>query len=201
MSGDLRKCGDADTIAGRIATPFMSEYHATKFAIEGISESLRYELSLHGIRVKLVEPVHFKTNFLSGSLQTVHHPAYAKAFDNFMGYVHKEDAEAPGPESVAEAIFRAANDRSNKLRFPVGAELILALTALFPDSDIQIVSDIVQQGKYAARFTIHPEDVFDAQQLRVQLGGPKITVEEGAHTYVSSYVDLELFASQSREHN
>ena len=75
----------------------MSGYHATKFAIEGISESLRYELSLHGIRVKLVEPTHFKTNFLSGSLQTVHRPAYAKAFDNFMGYVHIPGRQRPIP--------------------------------------------------------------------------------------------------------
>ena len=42
--------------------------------------------------------------------------------------------------------------------------------------NVQVVTDIVQQGKYAAKLTIHEDDVFNAQQLRVQLGGPKVTV-------------------------
>ena len=54
--------------------------------------------------------------------------------------------------------------------------------------NIQVVTDIVQQGKYAAKVTIHEDDVFNAQQLRAQLGGPKITVEEGSDTYMSFYL-------------
>ena len=65
------------SLAGRVATPFMSSYNASKFALEGLSESLRYELSLHGIRVKLVEPAHFKTGFIERSLKLTSHPAYA----------------------------------------------------------------------------------------------------------------------------
>ena len=38
--------------------------------------------------------------------------------------------------------------------------------------NVQVVTDIVQQGKYAGKFTIHEDDVFNAQQLRVQVGGP-----------------------------
>jgi NAD(P)-dependent dehydrogenase (short-subunit alcohol dehydrogenase family) len=132
-----RKSGtivNVTSIAGRTATPFMTGYNATKFAVGGLSESHRYELSLHGIRVKLVEPGHFKTNFLSRSLHTTRHPAYDRAFDNFMGYVRKEDAAARGPAQVAETIYRAANDQSQRLRFPVGGRLILALTALLPDA-------------------------------------------------------------------
>jgi short-subunit dehydrogenase len=55
-------------------------YHATKFALEGLSESLRYELSLHGIKVKLVEPGHFKTGFISRSLQCSGHSSYKAEF-------------------------------------------------------------------------------------------------------------------------
>jgi short-subunit dehydrogenase len=47
---------NASSIGGRIALPFNSLYHGTKFAIEGISESLALELAPHGIRVKIVEP-------------------------------------------------------------------------------------------------------------------------------------------------
>jgi len=54
--------------------------------------------------------------------------------------------------------------------------------------NIQIVTDVVQEGKYAGKFTIHEDDVFNAQQLRVQIGGPRITVEEGSDTYMSFYM-------------
>lgn len=54
--------------------------------------------------------------------------------------------------------------------------------------NVQVVSDIVQQGKYAGKFTIHEDDVFNAGQLRVQVGGPKVTVEEGDDTYLSFYL-------------
>jgi hypothetical protein len=54
--------------------------------------------------------------------------------------------------------------------------------------NVQVVTDIVQEGKYAGKFTIHEDDVFNAQQLRVQVGGPKVTVEEGSDTYMSFYL-------------
>ncbi len=54
--------------------------------------------------------------------------------------------------------------------------------------NIQIVTDIVQQGKYSAKFTIHEDDVFNDRQLRVQVGGPRVTVEEGSDTYMSFYL-------------
>ena len=54
--------------------------------------------------------------------------------------------------------------------------------------NIQVVADIVQEGKYAGKFTIHEDDVFNAQQLRVQVGGPKVTVDEGSDTYMSFYI-------------
>jgi hypothetical protein len=54
--------------------------------------------------------------------------------------------------------------------------------------NVQVVSDIVQQGNHAVKVTIHEDDVFNAQQLRAQLGGPKITVEEGSDTYMSFYM-------------
>ena len=54
--------------------------------------------------------------------------------------------------------------------------------------NIQVVTDIVQEGKYAGKFTIHEDDVFNPQQLRVQVGGPKVTVEEGSDTYMSFYL-------------
>jgi hypothetical protein len=54
--------------------------------------------------------------------------------------------------------------------------------------NIQLVTDIVQSGKYAAKVTIHEDDVFNASQLRAQLGGPRVTVEEGSDTYMSFHL-------------
>ena len=125
---------NVSSIGGRTASPFASLYHASKFAIEGLSESLRYEASLHNIRIKLVEPSHFRTGFITRSLHRTSHSAYHAAFDNYMKWVLREDAKAPTPEPVAEAILRAATDTSAKLRYPVKGAFILALTTLLPDS-------------------------------------------------------------------
>ena len=51
--------------------------------------------------------------------------------------------------------------------------------------NVEVVTDIVHDGKYAVKFTIHEDDVFNAQQLRVQVGGPKVTVVEGSDTYMA----------------
>ena len=51
--------------------------------------------------------------------------------------------------------------------------------------NVQVIAGNAQHGKYAARLTIHEDDVFNAQQLRVQLGGPRVTVQEGSDTYMS----------------
>jgi NAD(P)-dependent dehydrogenase (short-subunit alcohol dehydrogenase family) len=125
---------NVSSIGGRTAAPFASLYHASKYAIEGLSESLRFEASLHGIRVKLVEPGHFKTGFVSRSLLLTRHDAYDAALRNYMEWVHQEDREAPTPEPVAEAILRAAEDQSERLRYPVHGAVILAMTRLLPDA-------------------------------------------------------------------
>ncbi len=54
--------------------------------------------------------------------------------------------------------------------------------------NVQVVSDVVKRGRYAAKFTIHPDDVFNERQLRVQVGGPRVTVSEGSDTYLSFYL-------------
>jgi NAD(P)-dependent dehydrogenase (short-subunit alcohol dehydrogenase family) len=60
---------NVSSIGGRLVLPFNSLYHGTKFAIEGISESLALELAPYGIRVKIVEPGGVKTDFAGRSLE------------------------------------------------------------------------------------------------------------------------------------
>jgi hypothetical protein len=56
---------------------------------------------------------------------------------------------------------------------------------------IEVVTDVVYSGKYAGRFTIHEDNVFNKRQLRVQANGPKITVEEGADTFMSFFMYMK----------
>lgn len=56
---------------------------------------------------------------------------------------------------------------------------------------IEVVTDVVHSGKYAGRFTIHEDDIFNARQLRVQANGPKVTVKEGSDTFVSFYMYMK----------
>ncbi|MCR9294967.1 MAG: polysaccharide lyase [bacterium] len=56
------------------------------------------------------------------------------------------------------------------------------------EDNVQVVTDVGQQGKYAAKFTIRPEAIFNPRQLRVQVGGPKVQVEEGSDTFMSFYL-------------
>ena len=125
---------NVSSMAGILASPFASLYHASKYALEGLSESLRYEASLHGIRVKLVEPALFKTGFITRSLQLTRHRDYDAPFGNYMEWVLAEDRKAPGPEPVAEAILRAAEDPSPRLRYRVRGTLMLVLARLLPDA-------------------------------------------------------------------
>jgi hypothetical protein len=56
---------------------------------------------------------------------------------------------------------------------------------------IEVVTDIVHSGKYAGRFTIHEDNVFNARQLRVQANGPRVTVKEGSDTFASFYMYMK----------
>lgn len=59
---------NVSSIGGRLTFPFATLYHATKFALEGLTESLQYELNPFGIRLKIVEPGGYKTNFAGRSM-------------------------------------------------------------------------------------------------------------------------------------
>jgi NAD(P)-dependent dehydrogenase (short-subunit alcohol dehydrogenase family) len=124
---------NVSSIAGLMAAPLASLYHASKYALEGFSESFRFEAARHKVRVKLVEPGHFRTEFLTRSLLLVRHPAYETELSNYMEWARQEDRRAEGPERVARTILRAAEDRSARLRYRVKGAFVLALTRWLPD--------------------------------------------------------------------
>ena len=56
------------SVGGRLGIPALSAYHSTKFALEGLSESISYELEPFGIRVVLIEPGFIRTNIMNSSI-------------------------------------------------------------------------------------------------------------------------------------
>ena len=121
-----RKAGtiiNVSSVGGRITFPLYSVYHGTKWAVEGFSESLQYELRPYNIRVKLIEPGAIKTDFYDRS-QDLFQKDGLETYDAYESHVmaaaQKAGANAPGPRIVAQKIWRAAQDGSRKLRYPVG---------------------------------------------------------------------------------
>ncbi len=122
------------SIGGRITFPLGTAYHATKWAVEGLTESLQYELAPHNVRVKLVEPGGIRTDFISRGMVRSEHSAYASWVDGLNRYFERTNPGLPGPEKVAATIYRAATDGSRRLRYPVHHQPLLLLRALLPDA-------------------------------------------------------------------
>jgi NAD(P)-dependent dehydrogenase (short-subunit alcohol dehydrogenase family) len=111
------------SLAAVLGLPFSGLYSASKFALEGMTESLRWETRGHGIRVVLVEPGDFRSQ-LAVSRRTVaaaeSDETYRAAFARFKAQQEKDEAGAPEPTAVAALIERILADPSPRLRHSVG---------------------------------------------------------------------------------
>jgi NAD(P)-dependent dehydrogenase (short-subunit alcohol dehydrogenase family) len=127
------------SMGGRLTVPLYSVYHSTKWAVEGFSESLRFEVEPLGIRIKIIEPGAIKTDFYDRSNDSTidqSPPAYKAFTELAMSNMHKAGMQGTLPAIVAKAIYAAATDHSAKLRYPVGADAkaLLALRRFVSDS-------------------------------------------------------------------
>lgn len=116
---------NVSSIGGLITLPLFSLYHATKWAVEGLTESLQYELNPLGIELKIIEPGGVKTDFAGRSLdmfQSENDAAYqktiARMMQNFEGTERTETYSTA--EQMAEGIFDAATDGKKQLRYVLG---------------------------------------------------------------------------------
>ena len=113
--------------AGRFGFPTGSAYVSTKFALEGLSESMRYELEPFGIRIIIIEPGVITTNFVKSTVIT------KKATDPNSPYIQlmktmetnfdKMIINGSTPEYVAHIIFDAIRDENPKLRYLAGKDV------------------------------------------------------------------------------
>ncbi len=108
------------SIGGRVTFPLYSVYHGTKWAVEGFSESLHYELKPFNIKVKNVAPGPIKTDFYDRSQDLFRKEGlndYKEYEQRVLGNTKNFGTNAPGPEVVAKTIWKAANDNNFRLRY------------------------------------------------------------------------------------
>jgi NAD(P)-dependent dehydrogenase (short-subunit alcohol dehydrogenase family) len=132
------------SMGGKLTFPGGGYYHATKHAVEALSNALRFEVEGFGVKVSVVEPGLIRTGFAHaavGSIDSSQDGPYA-GFDEAVARATAENYErglisrlGGGPEAVAETIERAISAQSPRSRYAVtsSARLFLGLRRLLPD--------------------------------------------------------------------
>ncbi|WP_019911674.1 SDR family oxidoreductase [Paenibacillus sp. HW567] len=128
---------NVSSVSGLSGFPGYGPYAASKFAVEGFSESLRHELLSFGIRVVLVEPASFRTPIWGKGLEGMHTSVdspYREKLEEVLTYSRRSAETAPDPIRVAELIARITEMKAPKLRYPVGkgSRLLMIGKALLP---------------------------------------------------------------------
>lgn len=140
------------SMGGVITFPIYSLYHGTKWALEGFTESLAYELRPFNIRLKLVEPGSIRTEFTARSQDLLKKDGLSD-YDKYEAVTYRNTQDAgensPGPEVIAKVIWKAANSSSFKLRYPASFQgrLLLRLRRSIPNAwFFAIVRSVVEKG-------------------------------------------------------
>jgi NAD(P)-dependent dehydrogenase (short-subunit alcohol dehydrogenase family) len=108
------------SMGGLFAFPLGSVYHATKFALEGWSESLSFEMSLFNIVVKTVAPGGIATDFAGRSIDAPSHPDYEEATKKLWALFDADNFSTA--EQIADVVYEAATDGKNQVRYVAGAD-------------------------------------------------------------------------------
>ncbi len=127
------------SIAGRMGLPLYTLYHASKYAVEGFTESLFYEVFPFNIKVRLVEPGPVRTEFNGRSKDEILPPdderyiAISQKVSHFYNATFKYASQ---PSVVAKTIYKAATSRGHRLRYPAGvqARIFLFFYRILPGS-------------------------------------------------------------------
>ncbi|MDQ3341032.1 MAG: SDR family oxidoreductase [Myxococcota bacterium] len=128
---------NVSSVGGRITLPYFGVYNSTKYALESLSDALRYELRPFGIDVSLIEPGVIRTNFeatavsnLAGFSET----PYAGALAKYEEMSKMADKLASNPIVIAKAISRAVNARRPSARYvaPWSTNFVLFFRAIAP---------------------------------------------------------------------
>ena len=111
------------SIAGLMAVPFQGAYSASKFALEGLVESIRIEVKQFGIQAVLVEPGDFNTGFTDNRItaeNALKSPVYTENFNRALKVMEDGERNGPYPDKLALLIEKIINNPQPKLRYSVG---------------------------------------------------------------------------------
>ena len=139
--------------AGMVATPGAAMYNGTKFAVEGISEAMALEAAHLGIKVTLIEPGPFRTDFLNRSLDT--QPAiadYAQSVGKTREAFGAMDGKQPGdPLKAAQIIIDLASQSNPPLRLPLGHSAFDRISAKVSalQDNLKRVEEVARSADYA----------------------------------------------------
>lgn len=120
------------SIGGRVAFPLGTLYHGTKFAVEGLSEALHYELAPLGIRVKVVEPGGIQTDFdgrsfdFSNDTELAEYQPTVESLFRVLGPLAANGSTA---EAIAKIVYAAVTDGSDQLRYEAGDDAVALLAS------------------------------------------------------------------------
>src|SRR4051812_2118287 len=133
------------SMGGKVVFPGGGLYHATKFAVEALSDAMRFEVEGFGVGVAIVEPGLIRTSFGEAAVGSIHEGTDEGPYGDFNSAVAATTAGAydgplarfagAGPEAVAKTIERAISARRPRTRYPVtaSARIMMAQHAILPD--------------------------------------------------------------------
>lgn len=160
------------SIAGRIALPMYSAYVSTKFAIEGLSESMAYELEPFGIKVAIIEPGAIKTNFrreLAAKGSSEDSP-YSSMIQSPSKAIEKMLKHRLYPEEVAKTVIQAIGNPKPKLRYIVGKDAEELIELRWKTSDEEFFHMVGQNilKKEEQEFPQNRSQVATEEQFRIK---------------------------------
>ena len=127
------------SVVGRMGLPGSSAYISTKFALEGLSECLRYELGQFGIKTTLIEPGVIKTNFFDSMKvpESKIDEKYKNLTDNILAGLKMMVEMGTAPSQVANVILKAIHDKEVLPRYVVGTDAAMFMEAKKMKTDLE----------------------------------------------------------------
>jgi len=111
------------SMGGLVGIPFQGFYSASKFAIEGLMESLRSEIRAYGVQVVLIEPGDFRTNFTANRRKikaAEQSSVYETQFKKSLGVMEAEEMKGPLPEPIGPLVEKIVTTKAPLLRYMMG---------------------------------------------------------------------------------
>jgi NAD(P)-dependent dehydrogenase (short-subunit alcohol dehydrogenase family) len=140
---------NVSSVAGRIAFPLFPAYSGTKFALEGVTESARYETESSGIKIILIEPGTIKSNLANNAIvgQKATEPSspYASLVETLRRNTPRIMDQGAPPEEVAKAILKVISIENPELRYLVGNDAFQIIEARKRMSDQEFGVLVKQQ--------------------------------------------------------